>query len=89
MKLVTRTNRLVVVADQSGNIRSAMWPGIHSEGAPTQTGIAVPADQVVHEVDVPQELYEAARPDLGDYILQTEEGRPAALVRRSPKKEAK
>jgi hypothetical protein len=89
MKEVTRANKLVVVADESGNIRSAMWPGIQSEGAPTYAGIGVPADQVAHEVDVPKELYEAARPDLSDYILETTKGRPAALVRRSGKKESK
>jgi hypothetical protein len=89
MNELTRSTKLVVIVDQSGSIRSAMWPGIHTEGAPTQTGIDVPAGQVAHEVEVPRELYEAARPDLSNYILQIANGRAPTLVRRAPQKEAK
>lgn len=80
MKEMARGKKLTIVTDQSGNIRNAMWPGIQSDGAPTHTGMSVPDGQQAHEVDLPKELYEAARPNLGDYVLDT-----ASLVRRSTK----
>lgn len=82
MKHVTRTTKLIVLADGSGQIRSAMWPGVQTEGAPTYVGMNIPAGHQVHEVDVPKELYEAARPSLSDYVLENSKGGPATLVRR-------
>jgi hypothetical protein len=70
MKDVSLSKKLIVVADESGRIVSAMWPGIRSDGAPTETGFMVPDNYTSHEVAVPQELYDAARPDLSSYALR-------------------
>ena len=83
MEELKRTNKLLVVADESGNIVSGLWPGIQSEGAPSETGISLSGNQVAHEMDVPDELYQAARPNLNDYYLQSGERGAAALVKRS------
>ena len=48
------------------------------------TGMAVPDGHESHEVDMPKELYEAARPDLSEYVLHTKKGSPA-LVKRGGK----
>ena len=66
------TDKLVVVADESGNVLSAAWPGGDSEGAPTESGLRLSDDQTAHEVDVPDELYELAQPDLSRFRLQTD-----------------
>jgi hypothetical protein len=80
-----RTTKLLLVADESGNVLSATWPGVESEGAPTQVGVRLSEGQVAHEVDVPDELYESARPDLSGYRVRVDEGKPALI--RSPKNE--
>jgi hypothetical protein len=79
MNDLQRTSKLLVVADQSGNILSALWPGVQSEGAPSETGISLPDDQVAHEVEVPEELYRAARPELAGYYLRIDERGAARL----------
>lgn len=86
MTEMVRKNKLIVVADESGNIRMAMWPGTQTEGAPSQMGIGLSNGQVAHEVDVPDELYQSARPDLSGYSLRIAKGVPAVLVRRSTSK---
>ncbi|WP_369254417.1 hypothetical protein [Streptomyces sp. R35] len=83
MERVLRTSKLLVVADESGNIVSAAWPGVQSEGAPPQTGVVLSEGRVAHEVDLPDELYEAARPDLSGYRLRIDAGGSAA-IERSP-----
>lgn len=72
--------KLLVVTDSSGSISSAMWPGVRSEGAPTELMLRVGPDKVVHELDIPDELYEAARPDLSSYRVKVRD-RGATLVR--------
>jgi hypothetical protein len=70
MKQVSLSRKLVVVADESGKIVSAMWPGIRSSDGPTETGVVVPDNYTSHEVAIPQELFDAARPDLSSYALR-------------------
>jgi len=83
MNIVTqKTNKLIVVADENGKIRTALWPGVHSEGAPTETGIGLSSGQVAHEVAVPDELYQLARPNLQDYVVQESKGGPAKLIKK-------
>lgn len=76
-----RSDKLLVVTDEAGNVMSATWPGVQSEGAPTETGVRLSAGQSSHEVDVPDELYQLARPDLSGFRVQVDE-RGAALIRR-------
>jgi len=78
-----RTTKLLLVTDESGNILSASWPGVQSEGAPTQGGVRLAEGQVAHEVDVPDELYQAARPDLSGYRVRIDEGGPT--LTRNPR----
>lgn len=84
MKNVKRTTKMVVVTDASGEIVTATWPGEYTEGAPSETGVSLHEDDVVYEVDVPQELYESARPDLSRYTLSLYEGRPTLVPKGSP-----
>lgn len=74
-----RTTKLLVVTDESGKILSALWPGVASEGAPTETGISLEEGQSAHEVDVPPELYGSSRPDLGRYRMRVETDGRAVL----------
>jgi hypothetical protein len=74
-----RKTKMLVVADESGTILTALWPGVESEGAPTSVGLRLSADQAAHEVDVPEEVYEAARPDLSGYRIRADEGGPALI----------
>jgi hypothetical protein len=60
-------------ADEAVSVLSAMWPGVESEGAPTEMGMRLSADQVAHEVDMPDELYQSARPDLSGYRVRVYE----------------
>lgn len=82
MEELMRKNRMLVVADESGNILAALWPGIQTVGAPSYTGFNLSADQVGYEVEIPAEFHEAAPPDLTHYYLQTMMGGPA--LRRKP-----
>lgn len=79
MNEYVRTAKLLVVTDESGSIVSALWPGVSSEGAPTETGVSLEEGQSAHEVDVPPELFESTRPDIGRYRLQLETGGQAVL----------
>lgn len=83
MKQVARTSKLIVVTNEVGDIRVGMWPGQQSEGAPSGVGLLLEDDQVAHEVDVPDELYRLAHPDLGSYYLRLEAGRRPELALRS------
>jgi hypothetical protein len=74
-----RENKMLVVADESGTILAALWPGIQTEGAPSYTGFNLSADQVAYEVEIPAELHESAPPDLTHYYLQKSMGGPALL----------
>jgi hypothetical protein len=74
-----RTTKLLLVTDGSGNILSATWPGVWSEGGPTEVGVRLAEGQVAHEVDVPDELYQSARPDLSGYRVRVEEGGPTLI----------
>jgi hypothetical protein len=80
-----RTTKLLLVTDESGKILSASWPGVQSEGAPTQVGVRLSEGQVANEVDVPDELYQAARPDLSGYRVRIDEGGPT--LTRNPQGE--
>ena len=53
MEELMRKNKMLVVADEAGNILSALWPGIQTEGAPSYTGFNLSADQVAYEVEIP------------------------------------
>jgi hypothetical protein len=78
-----RTTKMLVVADAYGNILTAMWPGVETEGAPTAVGVRLSAGQVAHEVDVPEEVYQLARPDLSSYRVEVRGGSPE-LIRDKP-----
>lgn len=69
----TRSSRLLVVTDETGKILSALWPGVQSEGAPTETGISLSAGRTAHEVDIPDELYASARPDIAEYRIRVDD----------------
>jgi hypothetical protein len=88
MEDTRRTTKLIVVADESGNILSALWPGVQSEGAPTETGISLSTGRVAHEVEVPEELYQLARPNLADYYLRLEERELPVIMKRSDNMDA-
>ena len=72
-----RTTKLLVVTDKAGNIVSAAWPGVESGDGPTATGVRLSDDQVAHEVDVPEELYQSDQPDLSGFRVEVGEGGPA------------
>jgi hypothetical protein len=59
MEALMRKNKMLVVADESGNILAALWPGIQTEGAPSYTGFNLSADQVAYEVEIPAEFHES------------------------------
>jgi hypothetical protein len=81
MEEFMRKNKMLVVADESGNILAALWPGMQTEGAPSYTGFNLSADQVAYEVEIPGEFYEPAPPDLTHYYLQMMGG---PTLRRKP-----
>ncbi|MEU4704270.1 hypothetical protein [Nonomuraea dietziae] len=82
MKQKQRTSKMLVVADESGRIISAAFPGVQSDGAPTETGLILAGVQVAHEVEVPEELKGDDRPDLSIYRLRLD-GDHATLERTS------
>lgn len=77
MEDLKRSAQLLVVTDGSGKIISAAWPGVESEGAPTEAGFALPADHVAHELEVPDDLIDAAKPDLSGFRIRTGERGPS------------
>lgn len=79
MEELMRRDKMLVVADEAGNVLAALWPGIQTEGAPSYTGFNLSADQVAYEVEIPAEFHQAAPPDLTQYYLQTVMGGPALL----------
>ncbi|WP_369153321.1 hypothetical protein [Streptomyces sp. R17] len=83
MQQVPRSSKLLLVVDASGDLVTAAWPGVESEGAPSQTGVLLAEGQIAHEVDVPDELYQAARPDLSKYRVRVDDGGYAFLERIS------
>ena len=67
-----RTDKLLVVADESGNIVAAMWPGADSETDPPRREWASQTANQSYEVVVPDELHELAQTDLGKLRLKTD-----------------
>jgi hypothetical protein len=83
--VAVNAKKMIVVVDQAGNIRKAVWDSERTAGAPTQAGIVLKDGELWHEVDVPEELYRKDRPALSEYYLQTTINAPATLLRRSKK----
>lgn len=72
MEYRQRTDKLLVVADESGNIMAAMWPGADSENGPPETGMGIAEGKSAYELVVPEELHELVQTDLGKLRLKTD-----------------